>query len=291
MPRACPVESYANAMLIQPYDLKELQFAYCYRVYIRWRTHRGRLCQPLSRLDNPTLSTLVKNYDINVLECATNPTDLLAEVSLKPAETISSAASKLKGRVSSWLRTELGLQKPTSLLSLGYFACTVGKSTGTEVDKYLDNQGEHHGYEARKLPPIYVAKYELDETNLRPKHASVVSQFHIVLATSGRIGIFGSESGQRVAETWRRLQSQWRIALLKVSFVPDHVHLALRLHPAVSPADTVIELMNVSQELMKRELISAGVDRLWQPSAYVGSYGDLASAQIRKYIENWRVSE
>jgi REP element-mobilizing transposase RayT len=278
-------------MLIQPYEVNELQFAYCYRVYMRWRTHRGRPYQPLVSLDKPTLVSLTKNYGIHVLECATNSTDLLAEVSLTPTETISSAASKLKGRVSSWLRTELGLEKPANLLSLGYFACTVGKSTSTEVDKYLNSQGEHHGYAARVLPPVYVAKYDLDETNIHPKHASVISQFHIVLATSGRIGIFGSEKGKRVADQWRGLQSQLRAALVKVSFVPDHVHLALRMHPAISPADIVVKLMNSSQDLMKRELVSAGVNRLWQPSAYVGSYGDLASPQIRKYIENWKISE
>lgn len=257
---------------------------------MRWRTHSGRPCLPLASLKKSTLSALAQNYDIHVLECATNPTDLLAEVSLEPTETISSAASKLKGRVSGWLRAELGLEKPASLLSRGYFACTVGKSTSSEVDKYLNNQGEHHGYAARKLPPIYVAKYELDESSLRPKHASVISQFHIVLATSSRIGIFGSESGKRVAEEWLRLQARWRIALLKVSFLPDHVHLALRLHPAVSPADIVVEMMNASQEAMKHELVSAGINRLWQPSAYIGSYGDLASPQIRKYIENWKAS-
>jgi REP element-mobilizing transposase RayT len=241
-------------------------------------------------LDKSVLAALTNNYGIHVLDCATNPTDLLAEVSLKPMETISSAASKLKGRVSSWLSTELKLQKPANLLSRGYFACTVGKSTSSDVDKYLNSQGEHHGYAVRRLPPIYLARFELDETNIRPKHASVISQFHIVLATSGRSGIFGSESGKRVTEEWRRLQNKWRMALMKVSFLPDHVHLALRLHPAVSPADIVVGLMNTSQELMKREMVSSEVNRLWQPSAYVGSYGELASPQIRKYIEDWKVS-
>lgn len=278
-------------MLIQPYERDALQFAYCYRVYMRWRTHRGRAYQPLVSLDKSVLASLTKDYGVHVLECASNPTDLLAEVSLDPTESISSAASKLKGRVSSWLRTELGLKKPGKLLSLGYFACTVGKSISSEVDKYLNSQGEHHGYAARRLPPIYVARFELDETDIRPRHASVISQFHLVLATSGRIGIFGSESGKRVTEEWRRLQAKWRIALLKVSFLPDHVHLALRLHPAVSPAETLVGLMNASQELMKRELVSSGLNRLWQSSAYVGSYGELASPQIRKYIEDWKISE
>src|SRR5438034_4207999 len=164
MPRAWPVECndsalIRSAMLIQPYDLEELQFAYCYRVYIRWRTHRGTP-QPLNRCNKATLAQLATPYDIHVLECSANPTDLLAQISFNPTETISGAASKLKGSVSSWLRTELGLLQPTDLLSRGYFACTTGKSTSEEVEEYLSKQGEHHGYAARALPPVYVQKYE-----------------------------------------------------------------------------------------------------------------------------------
>lgn len=31
---------------------------------------------------------------------------------------------------------------------------------------------------------------------------------------------------------------------------------------------------------MSKQLIAAELERLWQPSAYLGSYGDLASPQI-----------
>jgi hypothetical protein len=41
---------------------------------------------------------------------------------------------------------------------------------------------------------------------------------------------------------------------------------------------------------MTRELVHAGLKRLWQPSAYVGGYGDPASSKMRKYIENWKAA-
>jgi REP element-mobilizing transposase RayT len=255
---------------------------------MRWRTHCAKPYTSLLSLDNATLSELSGKYGIHVLECATTETDLLTEISLKPAETISAAASKLKGKVSSWLRQQIALEQESRLLGPGYFACTVGKSTAAEVEKYLDSQSEHHGYSTRKLPPVFVEKFDVDESLIRPKHASVVSQFHIVLATTNRIGIFGSEIGKRVTQEWLQRQSDWRIALMKVSFVPDHVHLAVRLHPSISPSEAVVNLMNSAQAIMKRELITAGLNRLWQPSAYVGSFGDLASPQIRKYIEGWK---
>ena len=77
----------------------------------------------------------------------------------------------------------------------------------------------------------------------------------------------------------------------KVSFVPDHVHLAVRTHPTVSPAKMTLALINAAQELLWRDfdqsVIRAGVERLWQPSAYIGSYGDLESAKIASYVRQW----
>jgi REP element-mobilizing transposase RayT len=232
----------------------------------------------------------MRPYNIRVLECASDYTDVLATLSLQPLETIAGAADKLKGRVSKWLREELRLSQPTNLLSKGYFASTIGKSRKRAVENYLSAQSEHHGYAKRQLPPVFVDQYELDMEDLArisPKHAAVVAQFHLVMATSGRRGILGSEEGKRIAAAWRELQRASRYALLKVSFVPDHVHVALRTHPAVSPADIAIELMNSAQDEIRGALIPARVERLWQPSIYIGSYGDLASPQIRKYIEQW----
>ena len=54
----------------------------------------------------------------------------------------------------------------------------------------------------------------------------------------------------------------------------------------------LVSLMNQAQDVLyaefPQEVIRAGVERLWQPSAYVGSYGDLASPQIQKYIHDWQ---
>jgi REP element-mobilizing transposase RayT len=173
-------------MFLEAYQPHELCFAYCYRVYLRLHTlgHQPRL--QLASLDQKALSALVGEYGIHVLECASNAMELLAEVSLEPAETVSGCASKLKGRVSKWLRERLALKETAALLSKGYFACTTGKSTREAVEQYLNQQSEHHGYDRRVLPPIYTGRYELshdDITRISPKHASVVAQFHIVLST------------------------------------------------------------------------------------------------------------
>src|SRR5258705_13230354 len=111
---------------------------------------------------------------------------ILTLVSLQPQETIAACGSKLKGRVSKWLNEKVGSTQPLQLLGRGYFACTVGKSIREEVERYLDNQGEHHQYSKRQLPPVFVERYELcaeDQERLMARHACGLAQFHIVLAT------------------------------------------------------------------------------------------------------------
>lgn len=80
--------------------------------------------------------------------------------------------------------------------------------------------------------------------------------------------------------------------MLKVSFLPDHVHVAVQARPGVSPASLVVLLMNAAQrvvwERFRASAIRARIERLWQPSAYVGSFGDWATPQIQHYIRNWK---
>ncbi len=173
-------------MFIQGYQVAELHFAYCYHVYLRWSTYRLQPFQPLARLDQAGLTELVEPYGIHILECKSGPTDLRVLASLKPEESIATCASKLKGRVSRWLREALHREQAANLLSKGYFACTSGKSTREEVEKYLDQQSEHHGYADRVLPPVFVREYtpsgEL-ESRVEAKHAFTRLQFHLVLTT------------------------------------------------------------------------------------------------------------
>src|SRR5882724_12371088 len=106
----------------------------------------------------------------------------------------TAANSKVKGRVSKWLRQQLGLQESTALLARGYFACTSGGTTAQRVEAYLDAQSDHHGYSQRILPPVFVNTYQPD-AEAQPwwhaEHACTHLQFHVVLATAGRRGVFG----------------------------------------------------------------------------------------------------
>ena len=284
-------------MLKVGFELDQLKFAFCYRIYLRWRTHRGKLQAALSNLDRDTVNLRVERYYVRCLECSADNKDVLTLLSLRPDHAVSVTASQVKGQVSKWLREAKGLDSPAKLLSRGYFACTTGDTTADAVDRYLDQQGQHHGYASRPRPPVFVRTFEpsqADLDRLQPKHASTVLQFHFVMAIRRRRGVFGQTSGEAITHRWRQLQDQEKMAVLKVSFVPDHVHVAVRVHPSVVPEYLFVVLMNTAQDVMWAEfdldVIRAAVERLWQPSGYIGSYGDLNSSSISSYVSKWKES-
>jgi REP element-mobilizing transposase RayT len=281
-------------MLRPDYSPAQLRFAYCYHVYLRWQTHRLHPFTALTTLDAPTLQSLANRFNLHVLQCESLATEVRTFVSLRPEDSVSGCASKLKGQTSKWLRQLLPASAPAILLSKGYFACTSGKSTGDQLDRYLADQSQHHGYAKRFAPPVLVDSYVLSEERaceLRPEHARTILRFHIVLATWKRRGIFGPREAEVVSCAWRRLEQKHRFALLKVSFLPDHAHVAVQVHAAVVLDQLIVTLMRVAQEILwerfPEEVVRAGIEQLWQPSAYVGSFGDLATPQIQGFLRRW----
>ena len=275
------------------YVLDELRFAYSYHVYLRWQTHRNRPNKDLTRLDANTLGMLVGHHSIHILECEAGPREIRMMVSLRPSDTVAACEGKIKGQAAKWLRERSGER-----FSRGYFACTSGQSTADEIGAYLASQGEHHGYAAQIRPPLHVDTFEPqpgDETRLQSPHARTRLRFHVVFATWRRQGVFGAQAGAAIARAWRDLEQTSRFALLKVSFVPDHVHIALSVHPVVAPGPLVVDLMNAAQVVIWRDFsadaIRARIERLWQPSAYLGSYGDLATPQVQAYLRSYRSRE
>lgn len=78
--------------------------------------------------------------------------------------------------------------------------------------------------------------------------------------------------------------------ILAVDVQPDHIHLFVSFPPALSIADAVKLLKGISArqlrlmfpDLRKR----TRSDRLWAPSYFVSTAGNVSAETIRKYIES-----
>ncbi len=282
-------------MLIQPYQLEELHFAWCNRIYFRTRTHRRTTIGSLAALSTNELADTLKPYDIHLLDFTSSEHELRGLLSLKASEATSTAISKTKGRISKWLSDHADDSASHKYLAAGYFAVTVGQADAAAVDQYLENQSEHHGYADRARPPVLVRSISHpDEVvrKLQTDHAVTRLRYHLVFVVPKRLGVFYAEAGDEVTNRWLELEGPFLID--KVSFLPDHVHIAVSLHPKISPAVVACELMTSSQEVMWEKfpssVVNAGIERLWQASAYVGSFGDLSNKAISSYMRRWAES-
>ena len=193
--------------------------------------------------------------------------------------------NKLKSNVSRQFCADFGLEAP--LWATGYLARSIGKVGIQVVKQYLADQAEHHGYSSRVRPPVF--KYRVSEPLvLSAEHAVFDLTHHLVLATRYRRGVFSSSLGSELVEYWLRVASKRGFAIDQVTVVPDHVHMLLRLTSKMSIEECALSLMNNSQDWMGKRhgqaLVQAGIDQLWQPSAYAGTCGKVTTAQVKAFL-------
>jgi REP element-mobilizing transposase RayT len=74
------------------------------------------------------------------------------------------------------------------------------------------------------------------------------------------------------------------------SMVPDHIHLIVRIVPSMSIEECALLLMNNGQHFVGKVypqvLIEAGINQLWQPSAYAGTCGEYTSGLIQNWLNS-----
>jgi len=157
------------------------------------------------------------------------------------------------------------------------------------VQHYLDQQARHHGYDSRILPPV--SDFRATQPRLlHSAHASFDLSHHLVLSTRKRKGVFTSALGKALTEYWLRVAGARDFAIDQVSFVPDHVHLVVRILPKMSIEECTLSLMNNGQHFMSKHhpqvFVECGIDQLWEASAYAGTCGDFTTALLKSWLRS-----
>ena len=169
----------------------------------------------------------------------------------------------------------------------GYLARSTGRVKVQAVKRYLDSQAEHHGYARRALPPVFKFR-AMEPAVLGAAHASFDLSHHIVLGTKFRRGVFTSKTGEALVNYWLRVAAKHGFAVDQATVLPDHVHMLVRITPKMSVEQAVLSLMNNGQYLMAKNfplaLVEAKIDQLWQPSAYVGTCGELTTVLLKAFL-------
>jgi putative transposase len=273
---------YYFAMFLTPYT--HLEWAYQLHYHLCFRTHRRRVFGATDLLSD-VLTRIYELHDYHGLEIKLRPTDVQLLLSLKPEHAISDVLKKIKGESSNFLCRQLEIAPP--LWARGYLARTSGKVRLAAAQSYLDNQTSHHGYDSRPLSPVFRFQNPIP-TQLSMAHAVFDLKYHLVLSTTFRECVFDSALGEALVNEWLKVAAMREFALDRASVLPDHTHLIVRATPKMSIAECTLLLMNNGQDFVgthwPSRLIEAGINQLWQPSAYAGSCGDLPTALLKKFL-------
>jgi putative transposase len=233
------------------------------------------------------LSRLNKLHGYHELEMKLRTADVQLLLSLKPENVISDVLKKLKGESSNVLCRELDMSPP--LWARGYLARTSGKVRLATAQSYLDNQVSHHGYEKRPLAPVFRFQNP-SPTQLSVAHAVFDLKYHLVLSTSFRKSVFDSQLGEALVNDWLKVATMHDFAFDRASILPDHTHLIVRTTPKMSIEECALLLMNTGQQFVGEQwparMVEAGINQLWQPSAYAGGCGDLPTALLKKFLSS-----
>lgn len=268
--------------------LTTLNWAYQLHYYLCFRTLSRKPVfaeQENADLLVATLSEICQRHEYHLLDSRAYPDHVRCLLSLRPSQAISTVIQTIKANSSRECGATLKLTPP--LWQRGYLARSVGHVRIDRVKQYLDQQSEHHGYASRVLPPIF--RYRATSpVALTAQHAVFELNHHLVFATEHRKGIFDSARGAALGHYWLQVAEKRGFAIDRISIVPDHVHLLVRTVPKMSIEECALSLLNNGQYFVGRHspqaFVQAGIEQLWQESAYAGTCGEMTTALMKSFL-------
>lgn len=273
-------------MLLEP--LTTLSWAYQLHYYLCFRTRRCRLVfstpEHTAALE-AALREICARHEYHLLEAKVYPDHLRCLLSLRPAQPISQVIQTIKANSARLFNAQFTLSPP--LWGRGYLAQSVGSVRLGVVKQYIRAQAEHHGYANRVRPPV--ARYTAEPPlALIAAHASFALHHHLVFATRYRRGVFDAVLGAALIQYWQRVASVRGFAIDRVTVLPDHAHLLVRIAPKMNIEECALSLLNNGQHFVGQRapeaLIQAKIEQLWQASAYVGTTGEFTTALVKTFL-------
>ena len=114
--------------------------------------------------------------------------------------------------------------------------------------------------------------------------------FHIIWCTKYRSPCFCTpELVNEMKDILRSIAELADVDIQEMEVMPDHVHLLCSFKPKYSITDVVKNLKGARLFLKAHPEIRKAMfwgDRLWAPSYYVGSVGNMSKETIKRYIQN-----
>lgn len=184
-------------------------------------------------------------------------------------------AARIKGRLQHALRNNGTPTKFSRKLSVS----TVGHNRRDEVEFYVRNQVEREPWADPQfkefLRQFTVTSNTVDlSTPTATDSGRYWYNLHLVLVIRDRAKITNEDWLETLRDTTLRIAEARQDRISALSVMPDHLHIALRGHIQRSPQEIALSYMNNLAHVLQ-------MNALWQPSYYVGSFGEYDMNALR----------
>ncbi|MCD6318353.1 IS200/IS605 family transposase [Candidatus Aerophobetes bacterium] len=119
--------------------------------------------------------------------------------------------------------------------------------------------------------------------------------YHVVWSTKYRRKVLVNKVADTCKELFAGTARENDFTIKAMEIMPDHVHLFISAHPKYAPSAIVKKLKGISGKwLFERHPELRKIyrkNKLWNPSTYYGTSGDVSKETIRKYIEMQRTGK
>jgi REP element-mobilizing transposase RayT len=97
---------------------------------------------------------------------------------------------------------------------------------------------------------------------------------HVVLVVAERYRMGSGETPARIRHACLKTAGKHGCHVADLSVMPDHLHVAMRGNPGMSPQDIALSLMN-------NTAFALGQVRFWEDGYYVGTFGEYTMSAVR----------
>ncbi len=214
---------------------------------------------------------------LRLLECSFSPERVLMTFSVTPQVTPVFFVARVKGRLQHALRQAEAPIKFSRKVAM----VSIGENHREDVEQYIQQHGqkEAHGDPAleERLRPFTIVNSAVD-LSLPSETASgrYWYNLHLVLVNAQRWCNASPQWLGKIRDQSFRIAEKKGYGISRCSAVPDHVHVSVRGNIEQSPEQIALAFQN-------NLAYTLGQVRVWQPTYYVGTFGEYDMNAVRSW--------
>ena len=114
--------------------------------------------------------------------------------------------------------------------------------------------------------------------------------YHFVWCPKYRKPFMKGKYAEFIEKNTHTIAKEKGVWIVELKIMPDHIHLFLSAPPQKAPSNIVKFFKGILGLRLFREFPELKKEfwggKIWSPSYYVGSAGDISAATIKRYIQN-----